>query len=330
MTVYTLRSSNIPEPNTSTSHTIDMDTVIETDQKTCLLADEKAISPAQPMSCNEVGEDILQDTYFDHTRPLDSNALDALLNTKFNTGFDDIEDDLPASVSAAQWRPAHSETLSQQQSPLRTRLELSSHYAKRDTFQSTQPGSQFSPYGSEAQVASNFNGHPHSGHAPVHSYEHHTVVHQPHAASLGQMPNHIDQSRYYPSSGPVAMPTMNDVYPEVPAPQQFGYHSPSNVSRQGTVDLMDYENTIPEEDEAGEAINGEIADPCYAQLLYRCLRDAPDHTMALKDVYKWVRQYSQKARDSAGTGWQNSVRHNLSMNAVSSGEHSTDVYHHQS
>ena len=80
---------------------------------------------------------------------------------------------------------------------------------------------------------------------------------------------------------------------------------------------MDYENAIPEEDEAGEAINGEIADPCYAQLLYRCLRDAPDHTMALKDVYKWVRQYSQKARDSAGTGWQNSVRHNLSMNAVS-------------
>jgi hypothetical protein len=89
---------------------------------------------------------------------------------------------------------------------------------------------------------------------------------------------------------------------------------------------MDYENTIPEEDEGGEAINGEIADPCYAQLLYRCLRDAPDHTMALKDVYKWVRQYSQKARDSAGTGWQNSVRHNLSMNAVSSGEPSSGIH----
>lgn len=310
-----------------------MDIVMETDQQTCPVTDEKAISPSKPMSNDEVGEDILQDTYFDHTRPLDSNALDALLNTKFNTGFGDIEDDLPASVTASQWRPAHCETLSQQQSPSRTRLELSGHYAKCDTLQPTQPGSQYTPYSSEAQVTSNFSGHPYHGHAPFDSYEQHNVLHQPHAAILGQMPNHIDQGRYYSSSGPVAMPTMNDVYPEAPAPShvpQFGYYSPSNTSRQGRADLMDYENTVHEEDEVDEGINGEIADPCYAQLLYRCLRDAPEHTMALKDVYKWVRQYSQKARDSAGTGWQNSVRHNLSMNAVSSGEVSTAIYRYRS
>jgi hypothetical protein len=309
-----------------------MDIIMETDQQTCPLPDEKAVSPPKPMSCDEVGEDILQDTYFDHTRPLDSNALDALLNTKFNTGFDDVEDDLPASVTAGQWRPAHSETLSQQQSPSRTRLELSSHYAKRDTLQPTQPGSQFAPYSQEAQVTSNFNIQPYSGHVPINSYEQHSMAHQPHATSLGQIPTHLDQGRYYSSSAPVAMPTMNDVYPEVAAHSHvphFGYYSPSNVSRQGTADLMDYENTIHEEDEAGEATNGEIADPCYAQLLYRCLRDAPDHTMALKDVYKWVRQYSQKARDSAGTGWQNSVRHNLSMNAVSSVVPSTGIYHYR-
>ncbi|GAB7329423.1 hypothetical protein MBLNU13_g01212t1 [Cladosporium sp. NU13] len=290
---------------------------METDQQTFPLADEKAISPPKPMSCDGIGEDILQDTYFDHKRPLDSNALDALLNTKFNTSFDDVEDDLSTSVTAGQWRPAHSETLLQQQSPSRTRLELSSHFAKRDTLQPTQPGSQFAPYSPEAQVTSHFGGLPYHGHAPANPYEQHNVLHNPHAASLSQMPNHIDQGRFYPTSGPVAMPTMTDVYPEVPAPvQQFGYFSPSNASRQGTADLMDYENTIHEEDESGEGMNGENADPCYAQLLYRCLRDAPDHTMALKDVYKWVRQYSQKARDSAGTGWQNSVRHNLSMNAA--------------
>jgi hypothetical protein len=100
VTVYTPRSSNLPEHSTTTSHTIDMDIIMETDQQTCPLPDEKAVSPPKPMSCDEVGEDILQDTYFDHTRPLDSNALDALLNTKFNTGFDDVEDDLPASAVA--------------------------------------------------------------------------------------------------------------------------------------------------------------------------------------------------------------------------------------
>ncbi|KAF2723508.1 winged helix DNA-binding domain-containing protein, partial [Polychaeton citri CBS 116435] len=56
------------------------------------------------------------------------------------------------------------------------------------------------------------------------------------------------------------------------------------------------------------------SDPCYAQLLYRCLKEAPDRTMTLKDVYDWVAQNSKKASDPSNRGWQNSVRHNLSMN----------------
>ncbi|EGP90902.1 uncharacterized protein MYCGRDRAFT_31038, partial [Zymoseptoria tritici IPO323] len=53
----------------------------------------------------------------------------------------------------------------------------------------------------------------------------------------------------------------------------------------------------------------------YAQLLHRCLKEAPDHTLSLKEVYEWVLQHSQKARNK-DRGWQNSVRHNLSMNAA--------------
>lgn len=60
----------------------------------------------------------------------------------------------------------------------------------------------------------------------------------------------------------------------------------------------------------------ETTDPCYAQLLYRCLKEAPDHTMALRDLYDWVKAHSQKAKDPKNRGWQNSVRHNLSMNAA--------------
>jgi hypothetical protein len=60
----------------------------------------------------------------------------------------------------------------------------------------------------------------------------------------------------------------------------------------------------------------EGTDPCYAQLLHRCLKEAPDHTLSLKEVYEWVLQHSQKAKNK-DRGWQNSVRHNLSMNAVS-------------
>ncbi|KAK5110638.1 hypothetical protein LTR62_005678 [Meristemomyces frigidus] len=69
---------------------------------------------------------------------------------------------------------------------------------------------------------------------------------------------------------------------------------------------------VPSEEEDGI----EPADPCYAQLLYQCLRTAPDNVMSLKELYDWVKEHSQKAKDPANRGWQNSVRHNLSMNAA--------------
>jgi hypothetical protein len=60
------------------------------------------------------------------------------------------------------------------------------------------------------------------------------------------------------------------------------------------------------------------SDPCYAELLRQALMEKKDdHTMLLKDLYEWVRTHSSKAQDPSNKGWQNSVRHNLSMNAVS-------------
>lgn len=76
----------------------------------------------------------------------------------------------------------------------------------------------------------------------------------------------------------------------------------------------------PQEDIFGDDVEEEevdSADPCYAQLLHKCLKDAPHHTLSLRELYDWVSQHSQKAKDPNNRGWQNSVRHNLSMNAVS-------------
>ncbi|KAJ8105525.1 hypothetical protein OPT61_g10121 [Boeremia exigua] len=55
----------------------------------------------------------------------------------------------------------------------------------------------------------------------------------------------------------------------------------------------------------------------YAQLIYRALLTAPQHTMVLRDIYDWFRTYTDKASHSETKGWQNSIRHNLSMNGVS-------------
>lgn len=55
----------------------------------------------------------------------------------------------------------------------------------------------------------------------------------------------------------------------------------------------------------------------YARLIYDALMQAPDHRMMLRDIYEWFRKNTTKAQDNATNGWQNSIRHNLSMNKVS-------------
>lgn len=60
-----------------------------------------------------------------------------------------------------------------------------------------------------------------------------------------------------------------------------------------------------------------IDDKPYARLIYDALMQAPDHRMMLRDIYEWFRKNTTKAQDNATNGWQNSIRHNLSMNKVS-------------
>ncbi|KAM3067559.1 hypothetical protein ACMFMG_000125 [Clarireedia jacksonii] len=54
----------------------------------------------------------------------------------------------------------------------------------------------------------------------------------------------------------------------------------------------------------------------YAKLIYRALMSAPNHSMVLQEIYRWFRENTSKG-SSEGKGWMNSIRHNLSMNAVS-------------
>lgn len=127
-----------------------------------------------------------------------------------------------------------------------------------------------------------------------------------------------------PSSYSVNMPSLGQMH----YPQPEAHHlmdGPSPMLSQGSALHTDFvdgwdQRDIPQhllENSGSDELNDpETADPCYAQLLYRCLREAPDHTMALRDLYDWVKEHSQKAKDPKNRGWQNSVRHNLSMNAV--------------
>ncbi|KAI9728289.1 MAG: hypothetical protein M1834_007691 [Cirrosporium novae-zelandiae] len=56
-------------------------------------------------------------------------------------------------------------------------------------------------------------------------------------------------------------------------------------------------------------------DQPYNQLIEMALRSQPNFEMRLQDIYKWIKDNTNKAKGSTN-GWQNSVRHNLSMNAA--------------
>ncbi|OJJ53276.1 hypothetical protein ASPSYDRAFT_51415 [Aspergillus sydowii CBS 593.65] len=59
------------------------------------------------------------------------------------------------------------------------------------------------------------------------------------------------------------------------------------------------------------------ADPPYSQLIFDALDAAPGKKLPLQGIYQWFEKNTAKGRDPSSKGWQNSIRHNLSMNAVS-------------
>ena len=63
--------------------------------------------------------------------------------------------------------------------------------------------------------------------------------------------------------------------------------------------------------------DGSVTSEPYAQLIYRALMSTPEHKMVLREIYEWFEKYTDKAKTKGSKGWQNSIRHNLSMNGVS-------------
>ncbi|PTU25088.1 hypothetical protein P175DRAFT_0554338 [Aspergillus ochraceoroseus IBT 24754] len=74
---------------------------------------------------------------------------------------------------------------------------------------------------------------------------------------------------------------------------------------------VDREDPGPNLDEADDA----NADPPYSQLIYEALRTAPGKKLPLQGIYGWFEKNTAKGKDGNSKGWQNSIRHNLSMNA---------------
>ena len=74
---------------------------------------------------------------------------------------------------------------------------------------------------------------------------------------------------------------------------------------------------IPSPNDNDDDSDGGLSSEPYAQLIYRALKSVPSHRMVLKEIYEWFEKNTDKAKNNSSKGWQNSIRHNLSMNGVS-------------
>ncbi|MCJ1248848.1 hypothetical protein MMC30_006069 [Trapelia coarctata] len=74
-----------------------------------------------------------------------------------------------------------------------------------------------------------------------------------------------------------------------------------------------FDTTTPAID---EDTDGGLTSEPYAQLIYRALKSVPSHRMVLKEIYEWFEKNTDKAKNNSSKGWQNSIRHNLSMNGA--------------
>ena len=131
-------------------------------------------------------------------------------------------------------------------------------------------------------------------------------------ATFFHSPPEIHSTLSLPDTSTPELMQLNDDYDpnygrHVKREDQLNYTSPySDMSRASTPYSIGHEEDNPIDKEQP-----------YAQLIYRALLAAPDHTMVLRDIYDWFRTYTDKAANSETKGWQNSIRHNLSMNGVS-------------
>jgi hypothetical protein len=95
--------------------------------------------------------------------------------------------------------------------------------------------------------------------------------------------------------------------------------SDTAIGVMGTVDAQQRENAENTASSAADTSSNAASDKrnslAYAQLIHRAFMSTPGHAMTLQQIYQWFRDNTDKAK-LGGKGWQNSIRHNLSMNQV--------------
>ncbi|OTB05156.1 hypothetical protein M426DRAFT_10999 [Hypoxylon sp. CI-4A] len=95
----------------------------------------------------------------------------------------------------------------------------------------------------------------------------------------------------------------------VSGPVETSQHS----EQQGAYEFGEVTKHEPDQEKPVVAAGASAASRVYAKLMHKAFLTRPTHAMTLQQLYQWFRENTDKGKNES-KGWQNSIRHNLSMN----------------
>ncbi|KAI2713339.1 transcriptional regulator family: Forkhead [Penicillium roqueforti] len=93
------------------------------------------------------------------------------------------------------------------------------------------------------------------------------------------------------------------------------YHSPQSLAASSPAMTAQTADRLSPRSSSGDNREERPGHPPYSVLIYQALKDAPGNKLPLQSIYSWFEANTDKGGDPNAKGWQNSIRHNLSMNA---------------
>lgn len=128
-------------------------------------------------------------------------------------------------------------------------------------------------------------------------------------------PSHAfkDQQYNYSQLEPVQPPPDS---PPSPLSEISSYHSPHSLAASSPAMTAQTADRFSPRSSTGDNKEERSSHPPYSVLIYQALKEAPGHKLQLQSIYSWFEANTDKGGDPNAKGWQNSIRHNLSMNAV--------------
>lgn len=218
----------------------------------------------------------------------------------------------PDQFRSVPWEPATE--------PLHTQLSRHNQQQPFGGFQmrgntlgyahSSQPGVSSTSYPASSAYLPSQSYEPATRSFPSHA---HIDIYHPSPYPLEGLSNAQDGLSLSPCSSTLGYSKHEDELAS-PAPITEGAHDNFNGPfNHGAKSHSRQSSAVPST--PGNSSNTKVEEP-YAQLIFRAFKSNPRHAMTLQDLYQWFRENTDKGKNDT-KGWQNSIRHNLSMNRVS-------------